>query len=92
MSCRFGRLEEARGAIRLLSPLKVALDGAKRWNAAAGKSEKDYRDVGPGELALDSLETVPMSAVRSFAVVYTKVVASHPGTYTWEKAADEFTF
>ena len=49
------------------------------------------RDVGLGEVSsLEILGLVPVGAVRSFARVHSKVVACQDGSYTWEKAAEEF--
>jgi len=44
------------------------------------------------DLPLDVFEQIPAAAIRSFMVVQQKLMASTDHSYTWEDAANEFTF
>ncbi|KAL7411450.1 hypothetical protein BDY24DRAFT_131195 [Mrakia frigida] len=93
IASKFGRLDEAREAIWLLSSQKVALAGARRWEASSRSWVEGERDVGLGEVSsLEILGLVPVGAVRGFSRVHSKVVACQDGSYTWLEAGEEFEF
>ena len=93
VAARFGRLEEARGALRLMGrpSCQSTLAGAKRWDTATSKTVIGKRDKDLSDLPIGYLEKTPATSIRNFCAVRLKVVASaETGDYTWLHAANEF--
>ena len=92
-AARFGRIDEARDAIRVLGRPQsfVFLEGARRWDAQSGKAVDGRRDKDISDLPVDVIAKTPISSIRSFCAARVKVVASAgDGKYTWANAADDF--